>query len=514
MRNLAKRLLPVGCAGWWLLLGLVFGLFSAAEGATGPKALTDTGITRAVHRELQSDPGVEAHRVDVATDQGQVTLSGTVGSILAKERASRVARTVKGVTRVTNTITVSPPPRSDTQIRESVLTALMMDPATEHFTIQVSVEQGRVTLQGTVDSLHEKELAGTVAKSVTGVTKLQNRLTVKLKAVRPAVEIAPEIEQALKWNPLVNHEQVDVFVSDGVVELTGTVDSAAAKQQAVREARTSGVLAVDAEHLAVLPSAAAEKPKRPFADPEIRQAVVRKLRNQPRVDSFDITVAVTDGMLTLRGHVDHLKAKRTAEWTARNTSGVWRVKNKLLVRPDDLPSDSSITLKVRSALKRDPILEHEDIAVSVDNGRVTLSGSVDSVFERGQAADAASRVNGVLALDNNLDVYGSPSYRLNPYRNRDMVIEGYDEYAANLPSLTSEKDDWEILRDIRNELWWSPFVDQNEVTVQVHNRVAVLSGTVDSLQERSAAQENAYQGGAVSVKNRLRVEQGPKALQP
>lgn len=410
MRNLAKRLLPVGCAGWWLLLGLVFGLFSAAEGATGPKALTDTGITWAVHRELQSDPGVEAHRVDVATDQGQVTLSGTVSSILAKERASSVARTVKGVTRVSNTITVSPPPRSDTQIRESVLAALMMDPATEYFTIQVSVEQGRVTLQGTVDSLHEKELAGIVAKSVTGVTKLQNMLTVKLKAVRPAVEIAPEIEQALKWNPLVNHEQVDVFVSDGVVELTGTVDSAAAKQQAVKEARTSGVLAVDAEHLAVLPSAAAEKPEQPFADTAIRRAVVRKLRNRPRVDSFDITVAVKDGMATLRGHVDHLKAKRTAEWTARNTSGVWRVKNKLLVRPDDLPSDSSITLKVRSALKRDPILDHEDIAVSVDNGRMTLSGSVDSVFERGQAADAASRVNGVIALDNNLDVYGSPSY--------------------------------------------------------------------------------------------------------
>ena len=475
--------------------------------------LNDSNIALAVERELRSDPGVAAHRVDVTTTRGQVSLSGTVDNLLAKERAARVARTVKGVRRVINNIEIIPPPRSERRIEEAVQTALMLDPATESYQIEVGVNQGRVTLRGGVESTAEKELAATVAKKVAGVTGLNNQLTIRLQSVRSSSEIATGIEQTLKWNPLVDHERISVVVSDGVVELSGSVGSASEKQEAVDAAGINGVQSIDAEQLRVVPGEgiSARGPQRPLSDSEIRRAVLRKLSEHPRVETFEIEISVQEGTVLLSGQVDHLKAKQSAQWLARNTSGVWRVKNHLRVRPDDMPSDPSIVLDVRSAIKRNPLLGNDQIKVSVDNGKVTLSGTVDSLFEMREAADAASRVNGVIALNNNLRSPAATVSSFHPYVDKQSTVR---EYAEHLPPVASRQDDWEIAMDIRNELWWSPFVDRNQVDVQVHNGVAVLRGTVDSLLESSAAEENARQGGAAGVKNRLKIRQGPPDRQP
>jgi osmotically-inducible protein OsmY len=65
------------------------------------------------------------------------------------------------------------------------------------------------------------------------------------------------------------------------------------------------------------------------------------------------------------------------------------------------------------------------------------------------------------------------------------------------------KTDREIKNAIKNELWWSPFVDSDEVTVKVEDGVATLMGTVDSWSERRAATNNALEGGAIRVENDL-----------
>jgi osmotically-inducible protein OsmY len=66
--------------------------------------------------------------------------------------------------------------------------------------------------------------------------------------------------------------------------------------------------------------------------------------------------------------------------------------------------------------------------------------------------------------------------------------------------------DFQIERDIEDELFWSPFVDADEVTVEVTEGVATLTGTVDTRNERAWAAENAREGGAVSVRNQLAVK--------
>jgi osmotically-inducible protein OsmY len=117
---------------------------------------------------------------------------------------------------------------------------------------------------------------------------------------------------------------------------------------------------------------------------------------------------------------------------------------------------------------------------------VMLDGAVNSNLERVKAEEVVSAVKGVAAVTNNLRVMKT----------------------------WTPRDDWEIKKNIEDELWWSPFVDEDEVNVTVADGTATLVGVVDTLRERRVATENAYEGGAKHVRNELKVRYGPEALRP
>ena len=68
------------------------------------------------------------------------------------------------------------------------------------------------------------------------------------------------------------------------------------------------------------------------------------------------------------------------------------------------------------------------------------------------------------------------------------------------------KPDWEIREDVKDQLWWSPFADEDDINVSVNDGVVTLSGTVDSWSEHDDAEKNAFQGGAKDVTNSLVVD--------
>ena len=148
------------------------------------------------------------------------------------------------------------------------------------------------------------------------------------------------------------------------------------------------------------------------------------------------------------------------------------------MRPVSLVPDAELAEQITAALQRDPYVERYKVIVSVVNGKAYLSGTVDSQFEKDQAEDVASRVAGVIDVDNNITV-------------------------TSIPPL---KSDWEITQDIKDELWWSPYVDSNEIAVSVKDGVATLRGLVDGWAEQRIAIENAYQGGALSVRDELTIK--------
>ncbi len=495
---------------WWIgVVACCAGLLLTPAAVAKSQTLSDETICDAVEDALYFDKAVPFDPVDVRCDDGVVTLTGTAGNLLAKRRATRLAETVKGVRAIVNRITVAPrQDRSPAELRENVLAALLADAATDSYELDAVVDQaGYVTVTGQVDSWQEKQLAARVVMGVSGVKGITNDVTIDYETERPDREIKPEVMAALEWDALVDHEEIDVTVDHGTVALSGTVGSAAEKRQARYDAWVAGVEEVDATELTVEPATRREHRRRReyAAKPagEIRDAIRAAYIRDPRVPVDDVRLDVRGSVVTVRGVVGDLKARRAAAQTARNTVGVSRVENRLKVRPMQERTTEQIEDAVRRTLLRDPYVDRYEINVRVVEGTAYLSGAVDSYFEKAQAEDAASRVKGVVDVSNALVVAEKDRpIVFDPYVYDWNVYEyGWYDYAP--PPLA--KSDREIKEDIEEELWWSPFVDSEEINVTVENGTATLTGVADDWAERRAATENALEGGAILVHNELDV---------
>lgn len=477
--------------------------------ASAVRALDDSSIADTVERELDLDPGVAPDGIDISARDGIVTLTGHADSLLAKERAARVAETVKGVRSVVNRVAIATSRTiPDDELRQRVVDALFYDPATDAYELEVAVDGGCVTLGGTVDAWAEKELSETVAKGVAGVCGLTSEITVSYAETPSDTEIRAAVEQRLHWDHLIDDGLIEVEVADGTVKLRGTVGSAAEKSRAEGRAWTAGVDAVDTTSLSVARWARDEDLREhkyvSKPDDEVRTALEDALAHDPRVLSFEVDTDVSRGVATLRGVVDNLKAKRAAEQDAMNTVGVHFVRNHLKVRPTAVRPDTELENDVRAALRRDPYVDRFEIDVVARDGTVHLLGTVGTQFERMQADDAAARVNGVVSVANHLDV-SVP--RPLAYDARVDMWGPYDRpFSYTYAPVVTHRTDWTIQREIENELWWSPYVDSDAVTVEVEDGVATLTGTVGSWDEWRAARKNAYDGGATLVHNRIDID--------
>ena len=506
-RNFRQTIKRVATYNYALIAFFALATPQATTGhAMEVKEIEDSSIATAIDGELWEAKGVDANDIDVSVNQGVVTLTGEVDNILSKERALRIARMTKGVRSVVNQLSVDPAPREDEELRRDIQLALKSDPTTDSWKIQVQVADGTVTLGGAVESYTQQQLASNVTKGVRGVKDVVNNVTINYDSIRTDSEIETEIESRYAWDVRLDDENVDVEVENGEVTLSGFIGSDYEKTVARWDAWVTGVKSVNDEKLLVKWWTRPD-PQRPLGttsvdDEEIRDAVKNAFLYDPRVSLFNPVVSVNNGTVTLTGIVDNLKAKRAAAQDARNTTGVWRVKNYLKVRPADQRSDGQIAADVRAALLRDPFVDRMDIHVSVYGGTVYLRGDVDSYYEKEHAEDIAARVKGATDVGNYLTVgYDYPSLGYDFY-DWDATLYDYDfDYET-----VKKKSDKAILDDIESELFWSPFVDSDAVSVAVNDGIATLTGTVDSWSERSAAAENALEGGAFKVVNKLAVQ--------
>lgn len=481
-----------------LIITLLFTGFVLIYGQTKPD---DIDINDAIQDEFMFDHAVNNNKVDVTVTNGIVALTGEVTNLKAKERATKIAELVKGVRSVSNRIEVDPSVYlSDAVIRDNVEDALLKDPATDLFEIGVSVDDKVVTLTGTVDSYQEKQLVADVAKSVKGVTGLENEVDINYKENRTDYEIKNEIRAALKWNEMIDDGLIRVAVDNGNVDLTGSVSSAAEKTNAMHASWVAGVTSVDVSDLKVewwLEDEDLRKYKdKSVADVEIQQAIQDAAIYDPRVNSFDISVDADMAWVTLRGNVDNLQAKTAAERLAENTYGVKGVTNRIKVKTDDV-EDSEVQSDINEALSENAITEAWDIGVFVENGVATLAGRVDSYLEKAEAEWVASNVEGVNEVNNILEIsypYGYYWYGNYPYYDL-FITRPVDTYAI--------PDDGRIKAEVSREIWWSPYIDREQVQITVENGVVSLEGTVDSFREYKEAAENAWEGGAYAVDNEL-----------
>ncbi len=444
--------------------------------------IDDNEITNAIETELWIDAVVNVNRIDVETNQGIVLLTGQVSNILAKERAEKIAEGIMGVRGVIDRIEVKPyVQRTDRELRDAVQAALLRDPATESYKVSTTVDNGIVTVSGTVDSWQEKELVLTVIKGVKGVRGVKNEVDFQLKKDRPDGEIEREIEARLANDIRVDDYQINVNVEDGKVRLSGTAGSLTEKNRAVQDCWVSGVEDVKAEDLEVEWWARDEMRRKSMfqdrSDQEIKNAVEAAFLYDPRVMSFNPVVEVNQGTVTLKGMVDNLKAKQAAEADARNVIGVWRVNNLLKVRPAIVPTDLELKNHIVQAFINDPYVERPDINIETNHGVVYLNGKVNTSFEKFQAELVAETVLGVVDVENNLTYNYEWTW----------------------------KPDREIKSGVKDQLKWSLFVDSDDIDVSVDDGVVTLEGEVNNWSEYDVAEKNAYEGGAKDVENKLSV---------
>jgi osmotically-inducible protein OsmY len=209
---------------------------------------TEESIVEQVRAALENEPRINLHRhpvrVEVASEA--VVLEGEVDSIAAKKRAMRLAAAVKGVRGVVDRLHVAPAEhRSDGEIRDA-LTGLLLGelelrdcamgvrvkgaletlrdvPAGSAGAIELAIDGGVVTIEGTVISLSHKRLVGVLAWWTPGCRDVVNSLEV----VPPEEDNDGEIIDALglvyEVDPVVRHDLITISCHDGVVTLSGAV---------------------------------------------------------------------------------------------------------------------------------------------------------------------------------------------------------------------------------------------------------------------------------------------------
>jgi osmotically-inducible protein OsmY len=218
------------------------------------------------------------------------------------------------------------------------------------------------------------------------------------------VRLRDAVVRQLDWDPEVDASAIGVTAKDGVVTLTGFIDSYAGKLAAERVVkRVRGVRAV-ANDITV-------RLKMERTDADIAADAARALKLGPGIPE-NVQVIVHNGHVTLTGKVEWLLQKEQAEKAVRHVPGVISVLNHIDVAPQTTQRD--VRRRIMQALHRNADLDARHIDVTVSDDVVTLTGTVRSWLQRDAADRAAGSAPGIRRVDDQIMVVPSEPYELEP----------------------------------------------------------------------------------------------------
>ena len=453
----------------------------ASMGARPAERPADGKVTFWVKEVLREDPRIDASKVNIATRSGIVTLAGVVKTLASKRYAGLETKEIQGVRGVINEIIVSPVFRSNTDISQDILRRFLNSADLKSTRVQVKVVDGNVTLSGQVDSWSRRKEAELVASEVRGVKSVITEVEVQYKKDRSDDAIKKDVISTIGRDAYLYGLPIRVSVKDGIVILRGSVGNAHQKDRASDDSLWVENVKDVKNELEVRPWENKGFRKRiPIpSDEKIEKAVRDELTQDFRVENpFEFSVEVINGNVTLRGVVPSYYQKRLAGEDIRDVVGVGWVANLLTVR-SDWREDSAILADIQFEMDVDSVLDNQAIRIRVENGIVTLSGDVNTFYEKLHAAEAASRVLGVRDVVNAIEVN-----RVFTFSDTALTESVKRRLASNA----------ETLRVV------------DGIKVKVKNGQATLTGNVDTWSEyREAARVTLLTQGIRGLDNRLTV---------
>jgi len=214
--------------------------------------------------------------------------------------------------------------KSNEELQQDIIDAIHWEPLLQAAEIKVTVENGVVTLTGTVNNYAKKAEARQAAQNVLGVKSVIEKMDVVFDARHQKTdsEITAEIINAFKWHWDIPNDNVSVKVEEGLVTLSGELEWNYQKEAAQKTvSNLIGVKGISNEICIVTLA------KDRIEKKDIENAIIRN----GHMDNLAIEVEVVNNLVTLRGSVDSWYQKSEAGRIAWNAPGVKQVQNDLFV---------------------------------------------------------------------------------------------------------------------------------------------------------------------------------------
>lgn len=208
-------------------------------------------------------------------------------------------------------------------------------------------------------------------------------------------ELQSDVQNAIKWEPLMNAAEIGVTAKDGIVSLTGVVDSYAKKMEAENAAKkVNGVKAIVENIEVKFPSSWSK------TNVEIANEVLSALKSNWSVPNDKVTVKVEDGWVTLEGELPWNYQRQAAKAGVNYLTGVRGVTNNIKIKSET--HDAIEKKDVEEAIARNWAVN--DIKVDVSGTTVALSGTVNSWYQKEEAGRVAWGTPGIWNVKNDLEV--------------------------------------------------------------------------------------------------------------
>ena len=200
-----------------------------------------------------------------------------------------------------------------------------------------------------------------------------------MKSMKSNEELQLDVQDAIKWQPLLKAAEIGVTAKDGIVTLSGTVNSFTKKMEAENAAKSViGVKAVVEEIDVDFENSLRKR------DEEIAEESLSAMKWNWSVPDERIKLKVEDSWVTLEGSVEWNYQREAAQKCVSDLIGVKGVTNK--IKLESKMPDVVERTDIENALSRSWLVDDRKIKVSVNKNKVTLRGSVESLFQKDEVA--------------------------------------------------------------------------------------------------------------------------------